>query len=184
MIKTAALNKMGGFKAVARSIVPEAYFARDLTKTDGYSFLRADTSLALTSNKQVAEQRETAVRTRYPQLHRRPEQVALVTLLEAFFLLLPFGMAIAGFWVSIGITAQVLAAIASVLLILTYQRVVLSTHVSNVAFSFVGQPFMILTDIALMHYSMWKYEFSTVEWKGRNVCVPVMHVIPHLPKID
>jgi hypothetical protein len=30
---------------------------------------------------------------------------------------------------------------------------------------------------------MYKYEFREVIWKERNVCVPVMHVTPHLPKI-
>jgi hypothetical protein len=43
-------------------------------------------------------------------------------------------------------------------------------------------PCAVLADIGLLHYSMWKYEFSEVLWKGRNVCVPVMHVYAHLPK--
>lgn len=184
VIKTSTLQRLGGFGAVARSIAPEAYFARALTTSDGYSFLLANSDVALSSNKQVGEQRDTALRTRYPQLHRRPEQVALVAMLEAYFLLLPFGLAIAGFWVSIGVAAQVLAALASLVLILAYRVVVLRTHVNSQAFSIIGQPLMIGADILLMHYSMWKYEFSTVEWKGRNVCIPVMHVIPHLPKID
>jgi hypothetical protein len=184
IIKTEALNKMGGFKAVARSIVPEAYFARELTKTDGYSFLQATHATGLSSTKRADEQLATAARTRYPQLHRRPEQVVLVVFLEFSFLVLPFMMAIAGFWVSIGALAQSIAAVTSILLIVAYQRVVLSTHVNNVAFSLVGHPLMVLTDIIVMHYSMWKYEFDEVDWKGRNVCVPVMHVVPRLPKID
>jgi len=39
-------------------------------------------------------------------------------------------------------------------------------------------------DLALLHYSMWRYEFSTVEWKGRDVAVPAMHVISHLPTLQ
>jgi hypothetical protein len=129
----------------------------------------------------VAEQRDTAVRMRYPQLHKRPEQVALLTFMEAAFLLMPFVLAVIGFWVAIGAAAQAMAAIAGVLLIATYELSVLSTKVNNWGFGLIGQPFAVLTDVALLHYSMWKYELSTVEWKGRNVCVPVMHVVPHLP---
>jgi hypothetical protein len=183
-ITTEALKKAGGFAAVSRTIVPEAYFARELTKTDGYSFLRASTETGVTSNKTVGDQRDTAIRTRYPQVHRRPEQVALLALLEAAFLLLPFGLAIAGFWVSVGQVAHISAIVSSLLLIAVYQRVVLSTHVNNIAFSLIGQPFMVLADLAMLHYSMYKYELSEVDWKGRNVCVPVMHVTPTLPKVD
>ena len=73
IIERDSLNKYGGFASVARMIVPEAHFARQLTSTDGYSFLRSD-GLGIESNKSVSEQRNTAIRMRYPQVHRRPEQ--------------------------------------------------------------------------------------------------------------
>jgi hypothetical protein len=41
----------------------------------------------------------------------------------------------------------------------------------------------VLYDIALLNYSMWQYEFDEVIWKDRNVCIPVMQVIPKLPKV-
>lgn len=177
-----ALKKAGGFAAVARSITPEAHFARHLAKADEYSFLRSTGALGIQSNKHVSSQRDTAIRMRYPQLHRRPEQVAAVTILEFVFLLLPFIIAIAGFWISVGPVAHVCAIVASLMLIISYELVVLSTKVNNWIFGVAGQPLAVLVDIYLVHYSMWKYEFSTVEWKGRNVCIPVMHVIPNLPK--
>jgi chlorobactene glucosyltransferase len=182
IVKTSALEKAGGFKAVARAIVPEALFAKELIKTDGYSFLRSGESVGIESVKHVQEQRETAIRMRYPQVHRRPEQVAIITLLESAFLVLPFVLVIAGFWISIGVTAHLLAALASALFAITYTTAVLATHVNSPWFSLLAQPLTALADIALLHYSMWKYEFSVVDWKGRNVCVPVMHVEPHLPK--
>lgn len=183
-ITAEALSAAGGFGAVRRSILPEAHFAKVTARTDGYSFLRASVASGISSNKQVSEQRETAVRMRYPQLHRRPENVAVLALAECGFLLLPFALPVVGIWVSIGITAQLSAAAAAVLLVVAYQSIVLGTHVNTWWFSIVGQPLMIAVDLAVMHYSMWKYEFSIVDWKGRNVCVPVMHVVPHLPKID
>ncbi len=183
VLSRSALTHSGGFAAVARAIVPEAHFARNLLAGDGYSFLRANGGLGVQSVKRVEDQRDTAVRMRYPQLHRRPEQVALLTLFELAFLLLPFVLVVAGFWVSIGALAHILAATASVLLKLTYQYSVLSTHVNNGWFGLIGHPIAVLTDLGLVHYSMWRYEFSTVDWRGRNVCVPVMHVVSHLPKI-
>lgn len=184
IITSAALKEAGGFRAVARSITPEAHFARLLARTDGYSFLRSGDILGIESNKQIHEQRDTAVRMRYPQVHRRPEQVAIISLLEAFFLLLPFGLAIAGFWISIGQLGHVAAIVASILLCVAYLMISRATRVDMAIFGAIAQPLAVLVDLVLLHYSMWRYELSTVEWKGRNVCIPVMHVVPHLPKSD
>jgi len=177
-----ALAGAGGFKSVARSIVPEAHFARYAARTqDGYSFWRAGLGIGIQSVKTVADQRDTAIRMRYPQVHRRPEQVAIHSFLEMFFLLLPFALSLGGFVFDIGTLAQVTATLTCLLLVVIHELVVLSTKVNTWWFGLVAPPFMILTDVALLHYSMWKYEFSIVEWKGRNVCIPAMHVVPRLP---
>ena len=178
------LKRAGGFEAVTRSIVPEAYFAHQLIGQDAYSFLRSDEALGVTTVKSASEQRATAVRTRYPQLHRRPEQVFATVLLEGTFLLSPFMLAIGGFWWHIGPFTQVFAALAAVLLAGSYALMARATNVTGTWLSPLSFPVMIGYDIGLLHYSMWRYEFSDVEWKGRNVCIPAMHVVPHLPKID
>lgn len=183
MVEKAALEGLGGFAACKRSIVPEAYFARQLVAADSYSFLRANKHLGLESQKSTAEQQATAIRTRYPQLRRRPENVCLLALVELVTLVLPFGVAIGGFWLPVGWAAQLLAAAASGLLIFTYVRLTRATRTGSWRFGLVGALVGIVYDIGLMHYSMWRYEFSTVEWKGRNVCIPAMHVIPHLPEV-
>lgn len=179
-----ALTRAGGFKAVSRSIVPEAHFARQVLPVDGYSFVRAGMGLGIRSIKRIDEQRDTAVRMRYPQLHKRPEQVALLAFAESIFLLMPFILAIAGFWVAIDPLAHGAAILASVLLIVAYELSVLSTQVNTWWFGLAGQPLAVLVDIGLLHYSMFKYEFATVAWKGRNVCIPAMHVVPHLPAAE
>lgn len=184
VIKKQALQEAGSFKAVARSIVPEAHFAKFAARqNDGYGFWRAGRGNGIQSVKTIADQRDTAVRMRYPQVHRRPEQVVIHSFLEISFLLLPFALSLGGFVFDIGAVAQILATITCALLVIIHELVVLSTKVNTWWFGLIAPPFMILTDIALLHYSMWKYEFSVVEWKGRNVCIPAMHVIPHLPKI-
>lgn len=182
--RRSALKKAGGFKAVARSIVPEAHFAKFAARqSGGYGFWRAGRGNGIQSVKTVAAQRDTAIRMRYPQMHRRPELVAAHSFLEAAFLFLPFALSLGGFLLDIGAAAQIVATITCFVIVAIHELVVLSTKVNTWWFGLVAPPFMILTDIALLHYSMWKYEFSVVEWKGRNICIPAMHVISHLPRI-
>jgi glycosyltransferase involved in cell wall biosynthesis len=178
------LKDSGGFQAVARSITPEAYFARKNAAHDAYSFLRASDDSGLVSIKAEQEQRDTAVRTRYPQLHRRPENVAVVTLFEIGFLVLPFVLVLAGYFMGIGLVAWALALLASIVLAATYKTLVTRTRTGTALFGALGLPASMAYNTWLLHYSMWMYEFSTVDWKGRNICIPAMHVIPHLPKID
>ncbi len=179
-----ALRSSGGFEAVTRSIVPEALFARRLSKTDEYSFMRAGREAGLISTKSLQEQRNTAIRMRYPQLHRRPENVLLLTAFNLGVLLLPFGIAIGGFWWPFGIVAQSIAGLVCVLLVVTFG---ITSDVTRTAVWWLNPlaiVFGVGYDVALLHASLWQYEFFTVEWKGRNVCVPAMHVVPHLPPME
>lgn len=182
-IRKQVLNNAGGFAAFKRAITPEAFLARAAMANDGYSFLRCTDGLGIESTKSIAEQRQTAIRTRYPQVHRRPGQVALTTIWELTFLLMPFVLAVGGAWLPIGPVAWIAAIVASIFLTATYEATVLSSRVNTWWFGLISQPLTVLVDIVLLHYSMWRYEFSTVDWKGRNVCVPVMHIEPHLPPI-
>ena len=178
------LARAGGFVAVARAIVPEAHFAKVLTKNnDAYSFMRASRALGIESTKPAKEQHDTAIRMRYPQLHRRPENVFLLGQAYGFFMLLPFALAVASFWISIGVVAQTMAIATVILNTITYLLVAVATRTGNHWVALVALPVGLLYDLTLLHISMWKYEFSVVDWKGRNVCIPAMHVIPHLPKV-
>lgn len=174
LISTTALHNAGGFEAVSRSISPESYFARQTARHgDGYSFLQSDQTIDLTSAKSLAEQRATAVRTRYPQLHRRPELVALSGLGELAVLSGPFVLAassaISQWW-----TLLVLSATACLLLATFYARIVALTYRQFLWRGLWTLPLVAIYDIGLLNYSMWLYEFREVIWKGRNVCLPVM----------
>jgi len=120
---------------------------------------------------------------RYPQLRRRPENVFLLGQAYGFFMLLPFVLVPIGFFVSIGTPAHILSVISALLYTFTYLWVTIATRTGSPWLGFVALPIGLLYDLTLLHISMWKYEFSEVDWKGRNVCIPAMHVIPHLPKI-
>ncbi|HSW37170.1 MAG TPA: glycosyltransferase [Candidatus Saccharimonadales bacterium] len=179
LIKESLLQSSGGFKAVSRSITPESYFARMSAADDGYSFVRSN---AVSSHKSFAEQKATAIRMRYPQLHRRPEMVALVALAEFIGLFSPFAVFVIStlnqlwlFSLISGLSCLLLTTAYGVVSYMTYQKFLIQ--------SLVALPVALLVDIALLHYSMWKYEFSEVIWKDRNVCIPVMRVIPNLPKL-
>jgi hypothetical protein len=183
LITRDALQAAGGFEAATNKGVVESYFAQAVAKNgDGYSFLHADGELAVNSLKELDEQRGTAIRTRYPQLHRRPELVALVGLAEFTLLLWPWAIAIVAF----ATNHLLLGSMALFTLVLgayTYSLVVNLTYRRKLLRGPLLLPIVTLYDIGLLNYSMWQYEFGEVIWKGRNVCLPVMRTIPHLPKL-
>jgi hypothetical protein len=180
LIERTALKKAGSFAAVSHNILPERYFARELVKRDEYSFVRADDLLDIQTAKVLDEQRATAVRMRYPQLHRRPELVLPMILTELLLLLGPFILAPASLIWHLGMIGW-LSLAAAVLLIATHVLILAVSNPPNIPLAFLNLPVVILTEIVLVCESMLKYEFSVVDWKGRNICIPVMHVIPKLP---
>lgn len=177
------LENAGGFAAVSRTITPESYFARVSSVQDGYGFVQTLSDARISSEKTLAEQQATAIRTRYPQLHRRPEQVALVTLLEVLLLLAPFIILIDGI-IHDRLLITICSSISCVIVLVTFLIVTLLTYRKILPMSLLAFPVAVCTDIALLNYSMIKYEFSEVIWKGRNVCIPVMRVIPTLPQVN
>lgn len=183
LIYRSDLARLGGFAAVSRSISPEAFFARSLIRSDGYSFLRSNTNLSLASRKTGAEQYNTAIRTRYPQLHRRPEMVCLFSLAALAFLLAPFVLMVIGFWGWFSALFEFGWIFTAALLVILYRVLEFAAFPRNPWIILSFFPYVVAADLVRLHISMWKYEFSEVIWKGRNICLPTMHVIPHLPKM-
>lgn len=183
LIRREMLEHMGRFDAISRSVVPESALARRAVTTDAYSFIRSDDSLGIYSNKSAGEQYGTTLRVRYPQLHRRLELVALTACFELTCLLGPLvGLCLAGN-LSHAMDYIAIWAVALVCLFVTYGLVSVGARLTNPWFGWLLMPVAFLLDIAMLHVSMWQYEFRSVQWKGRNVCIPVMRVEPHLPKL-
>ena len=177
------LHEAGGFSAVSRSSSPESFFARKAIEAqDGYSFFESTPLIGLRSVKSLSEQRATATRTRYPQLHRRPEVALLLTLAELSFVVAPFGV-LAGALVTRDAALTALSLSSCGFLTYSYARVMNLTYRRFLLRSLWLLPFAALYDVGLLHYSMYQYEFSIVSWKGRNVCIPVMRVIPRFPHL-
>lgn len=184
IIQRKLLDSSGGFKAVSRSVVPESYFARTAIVHDGYSFMQSNQSIGISCDKSQIEQHDTATRTKYPQLHRRPEIVFLLTLAELMIIVLPVSFLVAC------LAAPDLRLLAGIngltvlFLVGWYVAIVSLTYRTFVPLSLIAMPFAIIHDVALLNYSMLKYEFSEVYWKGRNICIPVMRVEAKLPSIE
>lgn len=178
LIRRTALERMGGFEAISRSVSPEAPLARHTVVTNAYYFIRGDDELGIYSNKPAVEQYGTSVRVRYPQLHRRLELVALASVAEIVFLLgpllgllcvgsLPHAFAYAALWV-----------VSLLFLFVTYGIVSVGTRLTNPWFGWLLMPVSFALDLYMLNVSMLKYEFGSVDWKGRNVCIPVMQMQP------
>lgn len=182
VIRRKSLKKLGGFGAVNHAIIPEGYFARALVKTDGYSFVRADDELDVQTRKSPADQQDTAIRMHYPQIRRRPEVAFVLTAIQLFFVMGPFIVVLSGIAWGFGL-AQTLAAMACVLLIATHALIVYVSNPGNVPIALINFPVAAAMELAYGLISMYRYEFSVIDWKGRNICIPVMHVYPKLPDI-
>jgi hypothetical protein len=182
LIDRGALKKLGGLGAVRRAIVPEGFFARELGKQNKYHFVRANSQLAVFSTKQAKEQRRSALRVRYPQLHRRPEVAMAVIAAELLGIVgvLPL-LFIAVHWhYSAVVAVTAISLVLQVVCLLVLAQAYSSNLVISVAQGILAVPF----DIVLIIKSMYCYEFNEVYWKQRNVCLPVMHVEPALPHIQ
>lgn len=184
LINHDVLSKSGGFKSITRAIIPEEHLAKQQAKIHEYAFIRGNASLGLSTVKNFYSQWSTAIRTRYPQVHRRPELVALRTLLMTLCLLLPFViLAILFRDMSDHVLIFICSIISVVLLTATNVSISLISNPVATMMSIINFPVLIALDIFALNYSMYKYEFSEVTWKGRDVSQTAMHSIKHLPKI-
>lgn len=176
MISKTALTKAGGFDATAHSVAPERFLARYcVNHLRGYSFECSNGTMKLISQKTLQEQYSTALRTRYPSLHRKPELVALTSLAELIILAGP------AFFVVYGIISSswlliIFAAVSFILQSITYNNIVTLTYRKFVPMGIFILPCAAVWDIFMLNLSMYRYEFGSVFWKGRNVTVPVMRI--------
>ncbi len=176
LIRREIITSAGGFAAVSRSVVPESYFARVSAVQDGYSFMQSSAKMGILSKKGRVEQRATAIRTEYPRVHRRIELVMMLSLTELGGILLPYALVIGSLLHLVHTSLWLPSLIAVIILTATYASVVTLTYRVWLVRALIQLPLAAVIDIALLNYSMIKYEFFDVIWKDRNVCIPVMRV--------
>lgn len=174
IIDRKVLKRLGSFAAVKRSILPERYFARECVAHDTYAFIRADDHLDLKTSKEPSRQFQTAYRMRYPQFHRRIELILIYVLVLTFTFLLPMSLLVSSLLVASNLLLVISASTVATLVI-AHTTIVNITHPGASFIALINLPLVITAEIAVAIYSMLEYEFGTVYWKGRNVCIPVMH---------
>lgn len=175
-------KKTGGFASVAGSIRPEAYFASYAARLGKYRLYRANSLLDIAVAREFKEEWEAAVRVKYPEARRKIERVLILSVRNLALLLGPYvllGLSIANQLLPIAL----LSGLSIVLNTTSYSLVVHISSRNNRLINLLGFPLAVLMDIGLLHYSMFKYEFSEVLWKGRNICLPVMSTILKLPNL-
>jgi chlorobactene glucosyltransferase len=184
LIDKKLLLENGSFKAVSRSILPERYFARQaVRKNDGYSFICLGKELGLFAKKSLKDQKETAIRSRYPLLKQRIESVSFIVLSEMVLFILPIFELIYGLIkgsIFVVIISLINILVAGVILFVVTRL----TYNMAIFLSAVFYPFVIAYDIFIVLYSMRAYEFGEVVWKGRNVSVPVMQIVTRFPTLS
>ncbi|OGL31174.1 hypothetical protein A3F37_02275 [Candidatus Saccharibacteria bacterium RIFCSPHIGHO2_12_FULL_41_12] len=178
VVKKDPLVKTGGFNTCRNSIYPEKVIAKNLKN---YNFLISDKTIKLTSVKSLEEQFNTAVRTYYPLTRLCPEKIALRAIILAFMLMISAKAVY--IYVTTG-QIEVMVAILIVLGLLVHIYVGYAVKIHNIIVWTCQLPLLVLSEIFIMHYSMFKYEFSDVIWKGRNVCIPLLRYEKSLPKTD
>lgn len=184
VIKRDVLQKLGGFASVGHSIIPETYFARELIASDDYSFLRSDVYMGVETQKSPEEQRNTAIRVSYPELHKRPELAFVMAMTEILLLFMPFYLIFYGLYTGELLTTYI-ATVTALFLIATHVSIVAATSPPSIAIALINFPLAVLVEMYLGLLSMYKYEFSNVIWKGRSLTPSPLirqEVIPHLPE--
>lgn len=177
IVRAEALQKAGGFAAAAQMITPEAYFAKRLAADNRYRFIRSTPhSVAVYSTKDINEQFATAVRVRYPQLHRRIAVVLLLSIFELFFLIAPFVLLPIVLIGAHSHLASTFAAVAIISLSSMYYLIAIRTHLNNLWLGLLTAPVAFILDVIMMHISMFVYEFGTVTWHERRLNRPMLEV--------
>ncbi len=181
LVNARALKKAGGFNGYKQAINPERFLARYFMLRRGYGFYRCNRDMRVESVKGLMQQWNTAVRTRYPETHRRLEGICLLTLAELLVLIGPLVTVLYGLRIDSSIF-WAMGLLSLGLLLLTHVVILRMIGARWPLLGIINFPLVVAMELFVLNYSMWRYEFSEVYWKGRNVCLPVLRAIPRLPQ--
>lgn len=172
------LKTAGGFDSFKGSVFPEAHMARFTKQTNSYRFLVSNNDIGVTTRKHLKSQIETATRTFYPIASRHPSTILIFSLMLLTFYILPYFVLISDVINQQLTLAGTLALIVVILFTLTHILILKRTNPHGWMVGFINFPILIIFDVILFNWSMLAFEFGEVNWKGRNVCYPVLKAIP------
>lgn len=178
IISIQAFKDLGGFKSVARKITPEASFARRLAAHDAYRFLTSNTSLGITTAKKWTSVIGSAVRLLYPTYHRQPLFAAAAAAATALLIVIPPIAALATGAMGQFDAIFAMSCLAWFTAVVSFAVVRAQSHSGSWPLQALLLPLIGLQEICVIVVSMFQYEFGEVNWKGRNICYPVVTLLP------
>ncbi|MDX1766088.1 MAG: glycosyltransferase [Candidatus Saccharimonadales bacterium] len=170
-----SLKGLRGFTPIKGEIVPEQHFARIFAHQHRYEFVIGDKWLGISTQKKLSSQIETATRTLYPRIRQEMALLLAVVLFSLLVFVLPYLVVMD--WLLSDYPADSLvntSLIAIGLFSLANLSISLKNQPKLSALSLISLPFIVVSYAVTAIWSSIKYEFGTVNWKGRNVCLPVL----------
>jgi glycosyltransferase involved in cell wall biosynthesis len=174
LIEAAALKKLGGFDSVRHKIIPEKSFAKRLMFKKEYRFVVSDAALGATSAKTWNDHTVSALRVFYPTLKRQPIFVLAAIAWLLGVCILPFAVLVVNFTLLRFDTMFWLSVAACGLFMFSHALIMSRLQPASWLTSTLLLPALFVQELGLVVVSMLAYEFSEVNWKGRNVCYPVI----------
>lgn len=174
LINADRLRELGGFQSVAHKIIPEGSFARRLFERGTYRFIAGNEALGITTAKRWSSECESAVRVLYPTYKRQPMLALGAMAVIAALQLAP--IAVCGYLLIMQQWSGMLAVAAAVstALLVVFAYVARRTHPRTWFLRTLFLPVLVVQELLLILTSMMQYEFGEVNWKGRNVCYPII----------
>lgn len=174
LIRAERLAELSGFAPVKNTVMPEAYFAKRTIVNNAYRFIRSSENVPLYSSKTPHEYNDGVIRVRYPQLHRRIEIVAIVSLFQLIFLLGPFICLAVAWPLHITWLPIALWLAAAVCVLCMYYLVSVRSGLNGQLAGSIAAPFAVIADLIAIHTSMARYEFGSIRWKEHDIVPAVM----------
>ncbi len=179
MIKRQTMIELGEFNGVKKAMYPERFFAKTLSKQSSYKLVSLPVKGEIISNRSASYERSQAIRKRYPFLQRDIFKASLLLLVQLNVLIVPFVLI-----VLLPVSFPSLLLFFTVITWMIIDGVILKARYINYWWLLpFGLPVAACVEIFISHESMRRYEFSSVDWKGRNICLPILETIPRLPKL-
>lgn len=174
LIQARTLENMHGLKDVANKIEPERFFAQKLAIKNTYRFLVSSQMLGIFYAKKWSSQIDTSVRLWYPLLSMQPSRVFLAVFGQYLFTFLPYIILISHLYTQQYNLVALVSAIIIVLQFIAYGIYIIKAQARTKLFAIICYPIAALQETSLILTSFLQYEFGTVNWKGRNICYPVL----------
>lgn len=180
-------DKIGDqFEAYKNNIDIENRLASHFVLRDVYHFLIANSLIQVSYEKRWQSQVDTSIRLWYPTLKRRYITGLAVIAIHFVLFILPasvligavLGIGSSSGYISVTHVLALAVCFMTSLVYLMYFRYIKNVDTAKdaaiLALAAFVMPVLAIQEIALIITSFYQYKRGRVDWKGRNVCYPVL----------